>query len=510
MIRILPGPLVHVCRPGCRHCTNEPESISKAKKLIQESLIRAVSVPALNKWTKVFPCTGAVTLLAHFHGLASEAFKSMFGALSEQEESQSDDGHEEDRALEVPVNEIKKWRKLARKRNKKAMMFLTDKECAFVNMVWVHIASPVMTLHWTLFRNATWFSDRPDPDIEEYAKSKTHQIAAFCDTIDNPALRIVEELMKLLLRPDESLPTMRFFYGRFDTWSQPRKRASRLAVLVTMGQLVRKLVEPFLEYPWRLWPLCGSLKSDGRTRISTEQREDCARQLRAAESCCCDPGFSGRLRSLTWEELMDEGQREFLETIFSRVVLTSTFIERKFANFNNWIPSSIQLLAAKHFTRNFSDSVSAWRTKSGFKPGSKKRRPAWCGKLGKISRQTGYNIFIREQRQARNRGIQGSEAAEGFLKECTDRWHALPKEAKESFGRKAVAENLQSEMLKQAQADAEPEPLQAGGPWGLSFIPDKDGSTWPLSVDALETTLSGRNAFDEACKAWAEACRQHF
>lgn len=108
MIRILPGPLVHVCRPGCRHCTNEPESISKAKKLIQESLIRAVSVPALNKWTKVFPCTGAVTLLAHFHGLASEAFKSMFGALSEQEESQSDDGHEEDRALEVPVNEINK------------------------------------------------------------------------------------------------------------------------------------------------------------------------------------------------------------------------------------------------------------------------------------------------------------------------------------------------------------------------------------------------------------------
>ena len=96
------------------------------------------------------------------------------------------------------------------------------------------------------------------------------------------------------------------------------------------------------------------------------------------------------------------------------------------------------------------------------------------------------------------------------MKECTDRWHALPKEAKESFGRKAVAENLQSEMLKQAQADAEPEPLQAGGPWGLSFIPDKDGSTWPLSVDALETTLSGRNAFDEACKAWAEACRQHF
>ena len=355
------------------------------------------------------------------------------------------------------------------------MMFLTDKECAFVNMVWVHIASPVMTLHWTLFRNATWFSDRPDPDIEEYAKSKTHQIAAFCDTIDNPALRIVEELMKLLLRPDESLPTMRFFYGRFDTWSQPRKRAFRLAVLVTMGQLVRKLVEPFLEYPWRLWPLCGSLKSDGRTRISTEQREDCARQLRAAESCCCDPGFSGRLRSLTWEELMDEGQREFLETIFSRVVLTSTFIERKFANFNNWIPSSIQLLAAKHFTRNFSDSVSAWRTKSGFKPGSKKRRPAWCGKLGKISRQTGYNIFIREQRQARNRGIQGSEAAEGFLKECTDRWHALPKEAKESFGRKAVAENLQSEMLKQAQADAEPEPLQAGGPWGLSFIQTRMG-----------------------------------
>ena len=188
--------------------------MEKGIKAIHNSLLRAVSVPALNKWTKVFPCAGAVVLLVHFHTLARDAFKDMFGALSEQDDESDSEEGSEDRALAVPANEAKRRRKLARKRNKKAAHFVVDEDCGFLNMLWVFISKPVMTLHWSLFRNATWYSDRPDPAERADGKDKVHQIAAFCEPVDNPALKVSEELMKLLAQPDEQLHVMCFFLWR--------------------------------------------------------------------------------------------------------------------------------------------------------------------------------------------------------------------------------------------------------------------------------------------------------
>ena len=500
--------MAHVCSPGC--CAGQEDSAFKAGKLIQEGLLRAVSVPALNKWTKVFPCVGAVVLIAHFHHLAPDVFKSEFGALLEQEEqSASDEQASEDKGVGVPVNEVQKWRRLARKRNKKALAFLTDPECRFVNMMWVHIAAPVMRLHWSLFRNATWFSDRPEPGNNggESHKDKMHQIAAFCEPKHNPALEICEHLLRLLTAPSE-LQVLCFFYGNFGSWSQERKRAYRMAVLVTMGQLIRKLVEPFLQYPWRLFPLCGK-SVDGST-VPREARQQCVDELLQAPSCCCDPGFAGRLKRLSAEELLDDRRQAFLEVVFSRVVLTSTFIERKFANFKQWTdqsqkPLSLQLLAAKHYTRSFSEAAASWRNKSGFKPGSKKGRPSWCGSASKASRLNGFLVFEKEQRAASDAQIQGAESRERFVKKASEEWRALPPAQKQRYSQKAQAENARSDLLRQAQLASQPAPLQPGGPWNLSFIPEAAGETWPLHANALGDFLRESGGFRPACQSWAQA-----
>ena len=495
-MKFLGGHLLHICR-GC--CANRAESVEKGVKIIQNSLLRAVSVPALNKWTKVFPCAGAVVLLTHFHALVRDAFKAMFGALSEQDESDSEEGSE-DKALAVPVNEAKRWRKLARKRNKKATHFILDEECGFLNMLWLFISSPVMTLHWSLFRNATWYTDRPEPAERADGKDKVHQMAAFCDPGENPALKVIEESLKLLTQTDEQLRVMYHFYGGFEAWSQERKCAFRLAVLVTMGQLVRKLIEPFLEYPWRLWPMCSS-------KASVEQRQECAQQLLDACSCCCDPGFSGRLRSLTVQELLEERRQQFLELVFSRLVLTSTFIERKFANFTKWTGKahSLQLLAAKHYTRAFTEAATKWRAKSGFKPGHKKGRPTWCGSASKPPRLNGYHVFTRERRDALGGNLVGADSSRAFLEQVTAEWGRLSAAQKRAYGAMARGENARADLLQQAAAAAEPQPLQPGGPWGLSYIPEKDGPDWPLSAEVMRKSLEDNRGFRSECRAWAEA-----
>ena len=150
------GRPAHICRNGC--CGTPQEAKGKAEDLFNECLLRPIAIPALNKWTEVFPCIGACCLLASFSDIGQKTFQQQFGnlsteALSEQENS----GDAEDEALKVPINEVERWKKLARKRNAKAQRFLCDDDSRFVNMLWLHIAAPRMRIHWILFKTCTWY-----------------------------------------------------------------------------------------------------------------------------------------------------------------------------------------------------------------------------------------------------------------------------------------------------------------------------------------------------------------
>ena len=283
------GRPVHVCQNGC--CQSEAEARQKATDLVCKCLLRPIAVPALNKWTKVFPAVGCCVLLASFSDIGQCAFRQQFGkqevgALSELDSSDE----EEDAALNVPINEVKRWIKLAKKRNAKATSLLCDENSRFMNMLWLHIAAPCMRLHWILFKTATWYSDRPRPDPTETA-DVVLAVRQFCSPKENPGLQVMKELFSQLRNPDYGLKQVCFFFGNFKDWPQARKRVAFRSVLLTLGQLVRKVIEPFLAYPWKLFPLS---EPDADSGALANVLDD----LFQAPPCCLDAGFSLKVREL--------------------------------------------------------------------------------------------------------------------------------------------------------------------------------------------------------------------
>ncbi|CAE7314521.1 SSRP1, partial [Symbiodinium necroappetens] len=441
----------HVCRNGC--CQTAEEARGKAEGLFSECLLRPIAVPALNKWTKVFPCIGACVLLASFSDIGQQAFQQQFGnlgpeALSEQENS----GDAEDEALKVPINEVERWKKLARKRNAKAQRFLCDDDSRFVNMLWLHIGAPCMRLHWILFKTCTWFSDRPKVNDSANGVEVPLSLGQFCSARKNPGYKVVADL---------------FQKG------------------VASGQETH----------------CFEVHiCDNRTVF--------ARELFKASPCCLDSGCNAKIRaSMDEASCLEQDFRDFLHTTFERIVLTSTFIERKFSHFTHWTDvkgkgSSLGALAAKHVTRSFKDAVEVWKQRrfgeESCQP-QNKSRPSWRRKDETAARLNGYHMFLKETRAARTKPCRGAEEAEVFLKHSTEQWQNLTRQQKQVWGQRAKEHNARKAALILAEAQEKPPDLP-GGPWNMSIVSER----WPLSESYLEDFLGSfdANGFAEARDRW--------
>ena len=98
---------MHVCR-GC--CSSEGDSLEKAVKLVQAVFLRALTAPALNKWTTVAPCINLVSAMQHFCNVVPEAFRRCFDNGPQANDSESEDeGLAEDKELGVPLEQTKVW-----------------------------------------------------------------------------------------------------------------------------------------------------------------------------------------------------------------------------------------------------------------------------------------------------------------------------------------------------------------------------------------------------------------
>ncbi|CAE7538303.1 unnamed protein product [Symbiodinium sp. CCMP2592] len=482
------------------------EARVKASSLVSECLLRPVVVPALNKWTKVFPCIGACVLLGSFSDVAQSIFRERFGdrevhSLSELDSSDDAD----DEALHVPINEVKRWIKLAKKRNAKATSFLCDGQARFLNMLWVLVAAPCMKLHWILFKTATWYSDRgrkqPGPTASD-VQEQILTVGQFCVPSKNPGKKVMKELQFQLEDPSSAFRLLCFFFGEFEDWPQARKRIALRSILLTIGQLARKVIEPFLSYPWKLYEL--SLPD-----IDLDYQKRLLRELCNAPACCLDAGFSGKLKALVVREgAVEQGLstelREFMFVVFERVVLTSTFVERRFAHFNHWTDVkgkgvSLALLAAKHITRVFQDAVEVWKHRiQAPRSQSWSRRPSWCRKSDTVARQNGMHLFAQDRRQSMSGSCRGSQASRQFLEESQEAWKLLSDEEKKSWGERARQSNARKAALQMAAAAKRP-PDVPGGPWKLS----QPSAQWPLSEKFL-TDFRAQHTFASAQNRWCQ------
>lgn len=206
--------------------------------------MRPISPPALNKWTKVFPSVGNVVFFQFFHNLMPEAFAAEFERLVDAHVRPEDSDNERDeRELEVPVNEIERWKKLARARNLRALHAIGDSQFAWANLLWLILAAPVMRIHWDLFKHST-FHGLMSPEEESKHKDL---VAQFCCADSNPARAVVKEIVQMLCNPQIHFKLLKPRFGPFQNWAQERKSITRRALLIVLGQLFRKLNSPI---PW--------------------------------------------------------------------------------------------------------------------------------------------------------------------------------------------------------------------------------------------------------------------
>ena len=488
----LAGHPVHVCRPGC--CQSNEDMLRKAQKLLEDAVICPLPIPALNKWTKLGPTIAKVTLMSHFCGVLGHCLRREFSKLVErvEEEDAASDQEGEARAaaagVGLPLDERAEWRRVANQRRLKTVEFVEDKEAAFYNLLWLVIASPILVLHWKLFKHARWVSEQ-DQGVRE-----GQIIQSFCDPSTNPAATVMESLLDILVNSSQALRVIFFFHGGLPRWSVARKLAVQQLVLVAMGQLWRKLVAPWQSYPWRLWPLAFS--------EDMEERRAAAEDLHAQPKCCLDACFSQKLCSLapSTDFLMEDATQSFVRACFTRAVATSTFVERRFATYGAWVACRgsaprLPTLAGKHVTSCFKDFVSHWRKAKQARKGEAARfRPAWVADRGG-SRSTGVHIFTSERAQSLTSALSGGQAAtlQNFLVESRHQWANLPAEEKARYSQLAKERNA----FRSAQQAAQQNPSQpcAGGPWHMAFLEDR----WPLRADVLAQAMQGQACKEVAC-----------
>ena len=443
--------------------------------LVQKVFLHAISVPALNKWTTVAPCVNLVSAMQHFCDVLPQAFGLCFPKGPQAESTESED---EGRDLGAPLDQTKMWRKLAMKRQIKASTFMQDEDSKWLTLLWAAVTSPIMVVHYKLFKQGTWVTERKKNEQQD----EPDNAVVFSNHALNPATKALSFLTDMVLDTVQvaAWGPLVGMYGTVLLWPQARLRATRRTLFTAMGQLWRKLLEPWERYPWLLADL---------PLLSVENQQRKAQVFFAEPDCCLD-SFSAKLKAVVGspEGLVEEDTLLFLSEVFHRVVPTSTFIERAFARLNRWCDRKgpkpkLTTLAGKHVCYHFKNLTEQWRKKllkSGVisKGVGNKARPTWAHGVRRGKCKNGLHVFAREM---------GLHPSDGLIRQ----WSLLNQDERQHYGQLARAENAQAKALGNLpQAD---DVEHVGGFWQMS-----SSEGFPMSRHlVVEATPSLRMLADE-------------
>ena len=435
--------------------------------------------------------------MSHFCGMLGHALKQEFGALAERVE-QEEEGEEQRQAEAVglPLDERIAWKRVANQRRLKATEFVQDPEASWGNLVWLIIASPILTLHWKLFKHAKW-----SVEIDTAKEELGSIIKKFCVPSLNPASDVIDSLLDMLRNSSQALRVAALFHGSLEQWSEQRLKTFQQLVLVASGQLWRKLVMPWLVFPWRLWPLVWG--------DSREAKLAAAQHLLAQQDCCLDQPFTQKLRRLSpdAEFLLQPDMQEFLEVVFTRLVATSTFVERRFASYGAWVARRsagcrLATLAAKHVTSCLKEFVSSWKQRvQPERQANARSRPVWETSAQKGQRSTGLHVFCQDFKRQYESSLQGQAWSPArlaaYLRSSRAAWEALTREEKAVYSRRAQEKNALARAAAVAQESQED--LQ-GGPWDMACLRQQ----WPLDTKILKAAMD-RASFQAIASTWKRA-----
>ena len=447
--------------------------MEKATDLVFQVLARQITIPALNKWTKLAPAFRRVLLVRGWCGVLPDAFRAVAGV---------DEGECQVGSLENdgPVN-VEAFRALAQGRASRAALFLGSGDSLMRLLIWHSVCGPLMRVHYRLFAEATWHSHQGSTSLVDFLSPGS-----------SPAVAAMEELGGMVFGAaagSAALDAITAKYGPASSWNADLLSAFQSAWLLAASNLWRRLIHPWAAYPWKLWAALDP-NADAACRLAAAQ-EFCN-----APTCCLDREMSLKLRELVGrpEDLVglgSSGQTDlhiFLTAMFKRAVATSTYIERDFAQLSAVSRRSgqgIASLAAKHMSETLRRMVEREKRRANLPPVSFRRRPSWVKPHRRGCRLTGMHLF--QKQMCPGASLAESQAAWGSLSPAEQEpW------LRRARGRRAIA------AVAAASEQQLVSPEAGSGPWALWDL----GEGFPLSRHLLQEALSG--GFKPLADAWRQ------
>ncbi len=283
------------------------------------------------------------------------------------------------------------------KQREKILGLVNNCDAMMIFLVWITVTQMIMELHFRLFKRGVFYNHMQCRDEAR----KRFACFEFCRGAEsNPAAKALDAIGAMLFDAEgkgrKHLKLLHCRYGgKTSQWPLALTGSLQISLLMAFARFWRLLFYVFQQYPWRLAPVYDP---DASLELK-QQRMDEFLALPVG-SRRLDPGLCRRLRAMvsSREELTEDRLARFLHAVYSRLVMTSTFVERVFGHLTHWLGAQHQELptiAAKHITTTFDDVVKRWRTSlAQASAPSGKCRPSWVHTVATGSRQTGLHVFL--------------------------------------------------------------------------------------------------------------------
>ena len=227
---------------------------------------QAVPVPALNKWTQVYPVVRQLSLGGCLHNLMPRAIEYAhtlavpeLATDVQRDEPSSDEGEN----VGMPRTKRKAQAREKAARSSKSLTWMKNPSTLPTLLVWISIAQHVMKLHFALFRDST--SMRSD--------KVTSPVFEFADPSRSRARKAIAALTAML-GPEQGNTGWQVLCDRWGArWPSGAANKARSGLLLVYGQLWRRLVWFFERPPWRWAKICDesiSLEELGDAKLHGE------------------------------------------------------------------------------------------------------------------------------------------------------------------------------------------------------------------------------------------------
>jgi hypothetical protein len=505
---------LHLCPAGCcgpTACHSREVSLQRGKTLINRVILKCITQPALNKWTKLDPAFCQATLVVVFFSLIKSALEAKVKMTYEDLTASGQVQDEDPTAEEDYKGRIMRF-------GKRSLAFVGDPRTRMLQLVWTSLGQAIMAIHYCLFKHVTWYSHGVEG--ERYTLFDFLPVAG-ASAATNPILKALRDLSSMLFDPNGAgrllLGPLVSYFGAPVHWPEELLRIFQKENVRAFCKIWRSLYHHFRRQPWLV-------AEAFHPAARPDARQDVLGHFCNARDCCRDPWLGRPLHATTSgqvHELLEPRRFDFVQTMYLRCMVTSTFAERIFAPLTRWTSArqarvGLHTVASKLVTTLFEEAVQRWwqacASDGNASAASGKCRSMVAKTNAPHHKQCAWHAYVEAQTPPESlKGAAWGQRLAHFNSKRAE-FDVLPLQDQTEWLNKAAASRAAArgrraplDRLLGLQAEGE----QLGGPWGLGARLGSLQASWPLSRAAVSEALE-RSSLDHAAAAWAAATNRVF